>query len=138
MMTSGMTPPLSPARTGTRTTVRVAVTDAVLVLAFVLIGRASHGEGLLATLETYWPFLVGLTAGWLLTRAWRHPLAVVPTGLVIWVSTVLVGLGLRFATGQGTQLSFMIVTAVVLGVFLLGWRAVTALIRRRRRAAARG
>lgn len=122
--------------TPTRTTVLVAVTDAVLVLAFVLIGRASHGEGLLATLETYWPFLVGLAVGWLMTQAWRHPLAVVPTGLVIWLSTVLVGLGLRFVTGQGTQLSFMIVTAVVLGVFLLGWRAVAALIRRRR--AARG
>ena len=31
----------------------------VLVLVFVLIGRASHGEDPVGTLNTLWPFLVG-------------------------------------------------------------------------------
>ncbi|MFO7689518.1 MAG: DUF3054 domain-containing protein [Cryobacterium sp.] len=126
-----MTNPGAQARiTPTRMSGYAGAADAVLVLAFVLIGRASHGEGLWAALETYWPFLLGLAVGWALLRAWRNPLTVL-SGLGIWASTVVVGLGLRAITGQGTQLSFMIVTAVVLGVFLLGWRALYALARRR-------
>ena len=108
------------------------LTDAVLVTAFVLIGRASHSEGLLGTLITLWPFLVALAAGWLLTRAWRAPLRIVRTGLLVWVATVGLGLALRVASGQGVQLSFVIVTTIVLGVFLLGWRGVALLIARAR------
>jgi len=102
--------------------------DALLVLAFVLIGRASHNEGLLGTLVTYWPFLVGLILGWLLLRAWRSPQRIRFTGLGIWVATVVLGLLLRVSSGQ----SFAIVTTIVLGVFLLGSRAVAILIRRSR------
>ncbi|MBG6213057.1 MAG: DUF3054 domain-containing protein [Cryobacterium sp.] len=109
--------------------------DAVLVLVFVLIGRASHNEGLLGALVTYWPFLAGLILGWLLLRAWRSPSRIRFTGLGIWVSTVGFGLLLRVVSGQGVQLSFAIVTTVVLGVFLLGWRAVAALVHRSRSAA---
>lgn len=106
--------------------------DAVLVTAFVLIGRASHNEGLLGTLVTLWPFLAGLVAGWLLIRARRAPLRIVWTGLVVWAATVVLGLALRVANGQGVQLSFMIVTTVVLGVFLLGWRGIALLLVRGR------
>jgi len=106
--------------------------DALLVLAFVLIGRASHNEGLLGTLVTYWPFLAGLILGWLLLRAWRSPQRIRFTGLGIWVATVVLGLLLRVSSGQGVQLSFAIVTTIVLGVFLLGSRAVAILIRRSR------
>ncbi|TFD49133.1 DUF3054 domain-containing protein [Cryobacterium frigoriphilum] len=108
------------------------LTDAVLVTAFVLIGRASHSEGLLGTLVTLWPFLVALLGGWLMTRAWRAPLSIVWTGLGVWAATVVLGLVLRVANGQGVQLSFMIVTTIVLGVFLLGWRGVVLLIARAR------
>ena len=108
------------------------VIDAVLVTVFVLIGRASHDEGLLGTLVTLWPFLVGLAGGWLLIRAWRAPVSIVFTGLVVWAATVGLGLVLRLTSGQGVQLSFMIVTAIVLGVFLLGWRGVVLLIARAR------
>ena len=40
-----------------------AVVDAALVLVFALVGRASHGEGLLGILTTWWPFLGGLAIG---------------------------------------------------------------------------
>lgn len=106
------------------------VLDAVLVLAFAIIGRLSHGESLAGLGVTYWPFLGGLIIGWLLLRAWRHPRDIVWTGLGIWVATVAGGLLLRLASGQGVQLSFAIVTTIVLGVFLLGWRAIAALARR--------
>lgn len=106
--------------------------DALLVLAFVLIGRASHSEGLLGTLLTYWPFLGGLIIGWLLLRAWRSPRRIRFTGLGIWVSTVGFGLLLRLVSGQGVQLSFAIVTTIVIGIFLLGWRAVATVVTRSR------
>jgi len=116
----------------TRRATAFFLVDALLVLAFVLIGRASHNEGVLGTLVTYWPFLVGLVLGWLLLRAWRSPHRIRFTGLGIWVATVVFGLLLRVLSGQGVQPSFAIVTTIVLGVFILGSRAVAALIRRSR------
>ncbi|GAA3859336.1 DUF3054 family protein [Leifsonia kafniensis] len=109
-----------------------AVLDAALVLLFVLIGRASHNEGLAGVLTTWWPFLAGLALGWLVVRAWRHPQAIVWTGLVVWLCSVFGGLALRWLVGQGVQLSFAIVTTLVLGAFLLGWRAIWMLVRRAR------
>jgi hypothetical protein len=109
-------------------------TDLLLVLAFVLIGRASHDENpVLGALVTLWPFAVGLVVGWLLARAWRSPLALLRSGIPIWVSTVVVGMLLRLASHQGITPSFVIVAAVVLAIFLLGWRAIVALVARRRR-----
>lgn len=111
--------------------------DALLVLAFVLIGRTSHNEGVLGAFVTYWPFLTGLVLGWLLLRAWRSPRSLRFTGVGIWVSTAGLGLLLRLISGQGVQLSFVIVTISVLGIFLLGWRVTAGLVHRfRSRAAA--
>ncbi|WP_104136487.1 DUF3054 domain-containing protein [Cryobacterium sp. Y62] len=104
--------------------------DAILVLAFAAIGRLSHGESLAGLGVTYWPFLGGLIIGWLLLRAWRHPRRIIWTGVGIWIATAAGGLLLRLASGQGVQLSFAIVTTIVLGLFLLGWRALAALLRR--------
>lgn len=111
-------------------TVTAGVLDAALVLLFAVIGRLSHGETLAGLGVTYWPFLGGLIIGWLLARAWRRPHNVVWTGLGVWIATVAGGLLLRLASGQGVQLSFAIVTTIVLGIFLLGWRAIAALTRR--------
>jgi hypothetical protein len=117
-----------------------AAADALLVLVFVLIGRRSHDESdaLLGLATTLWPFLAGAAVGWLVSLGWRRPFALVPTGVAVWVSTVVVGMLLRVASGQGVQVSFVIVTAVVLAIFLLGWRAILLLVgrvRSRRRGA---
>ena len=105
----------------------------MLVLVFVLIGRGSHDEGfsIAGSLVTAWPFVVGLAAGWLFARAWRAPWAVRWAGVVIWASTVVIGVLLRGISGQGVQVSFVIVTTLVLAAFLLGWRAIAGLILRR-------
>lgn len=118
-----------------RPSLRVAQAfDVILVLVFVLIGRASHKEDLsiLGVLTTLWPFLVGLVVGHIVMRAWRAPLRVVWTGIGIWIATVLVGMLLRLVSGQGVTFSFVVVATIVLGVFLLGWRAIALLVTRRR------
>lgn len=108
--------------------------DLVMVVLFVSIGRRSHAEGLdpVGLLGTFWPFAVGLVVGWLSVRGVRWPVGAVTSGLVVWVSTVVIGMLLRVVSGQGVEISFVIVTVVVLGVFVLGWRAIAALVRRRR------
>jgi hypothetical protein len=108
-----------------------AVTGAVLDLccvgAFVAIGRASHTEGetLAGLARTAWPFLTGLAAGWVVTRAWRRPGAVVPVGTGVWISTVALGMLLRAASGQGIAIAFIVVALAFLGLFMLGWRLLT-------------
>lgn len=98
--------------------------DLVLVFAFVLIGRRSHDEefDFAGVWETAWPFFAGLLLGWLVTRAWRSPDRVWPTGVVIWLVTVVGGMVLRAVSGQGTDIAFIIVATVTLGAFLVGWR----------------
>ncbi len=101
-------------------------TDACLVLAFVLIGRASHhdGGGLAGLAAAAWPFLTGLAVGELGTRAWRRPAALLPTGVGVWLSTVTVAMILRVIAGQGTAAAFIAVALAFLGLFLLGWRFI--------------
>jgi hypothetical protein len=114
------------------------VFDALLVVAFAIVGRATHEEGLdfAGVWETAWPFLAGLVLGWVVTSAWRHPLAVWPTGAVIWAGTFVAGMLLRLATGQGLALAFMIVAALMLAVLLIGWRGVALLVTGRTRTQA--
>ncbi len=102
-------------------------------MVFCTIGRRSHAEGLTlgGIAETAWPFLSGTLVGWLISRAWRAPRAVAPTGLVIWVSTVVVGMLLRKASSQGVAASFIVVASLVTALLLLGWRVVAGLIARR-------
>lgn len=121
-------------RSETRSVAAALAADLVLVVVFCTIGRRSHAEGLtLAGIaETAWPFLSGTLAGWLLARAWRAPTAVAPTGLIVWVSTVVIGMLLRKASSQGVAVSFIIVASLVTALLLLGWRAAVALAGRRR------
>lgn len=112
--------------------------DAAAVLAFVVIGRSSHEEGitLAGTAATAAPFALGLAAGWLATRAWRRPDALA-TGAGVWAATVGVGLLVRsVAEGEMVPLSFAIVTAVFLAATMIGWRAVARGLRARRTATA--
>jgi FtsH-binding integral membrane protein len=115
-----------------------AVLDICCVVIFVVIGRASHvkGESLAGLASTSWPFLCGLGAGWLASRAWRRPLALLPSGVAAWLATAALGMVLRVVSGQGTALSFVIVALVFLGLFLLGWRLAWKLLSRRSTTAA--
>lgn len=111
--------------------VLAAVADVLLVLAFAAVGRGSHGENVIGGLAgTAWPFLLGLLAGWLaarlLLRSRFDPVRIVPAGVLIWAGTWGIGMLARVVGGQGTAPSFLLVAAIVLAAFLLGWRAVAA------------
>lgn len=110
------------------------VADVVGVLIFCAVGRRSHDEGLNVTgvATTAWPFLTGTVVGWLASRAWRRPTAMVPTGVVVWLCTVVVGMVLRKVSSAGVAASFVVVAASVTALLLLGWRAVVGLSLRRR------
>ncbi|MFJ2370264.1 DUF3054 domain-containing protein [Microbacterium sp. NPDC087665] len=115
------------------------IVDAVLVLIFAVIGRASHDESPAGFLLTAWPFLVAMLVGHLLAALLparpRQPWSVL-WGVVVWVVTVIGGMLLRVATGDTAQIAFIIVATLTLGVLLVGWRAATALLRRRRASVA--
>jgi hypothetical protein len=115
-----------------RSSALAALADVVGVLIFCVIGRRSHAEGVTVAgvADTAWPFLVGAAVGWLLSRAWRRPTAVAPTGVVVWLCTVAIGMLLRKATSAGVAISFVIVASAATAVMLLGWRVALAALRR--------
>ena len=118
-----------------RQVVTALAADVVCVLLFCAVGRRSHAEGV--TVEgvagTAWPFLTGTAVGWLVSRGWRSPTAVTPTGVVVWLCTVAVGMLLRKASSQGVAVSFIVVASLVTALLLLGWRAGATLVGGRRR-----
>ncbi|MDQ2661489.1 MAG: DUF3054 domain-containing protein [Actinomycetota bacterium] len=118
-----------------RAVVGALLLDALVVIAFAAIGRASHAEGLDlgGVWGTAWPFLAALGVGWLAARAWRHPAAIWPTGVLVWVITLVAGMLLRIADGHGAAAAFIVVAALTLGLFLIGWRVIATLVSRRRR-----
>ena len=107
--------------------------DAAIVVAFVAIGRRNHDrdEAVSGLVETAAPFLIALAIAWLVWRVWNRPVAV-GTGVAVWLTTVVAGMVLRrFMFDDGTAASFVAVATVFLGTFLVGWRAVAALLARR-------
>lgn len=113
-----------------RSAVISVVLDVCAVLAFVAIGRHTHhdGDNLAGVLYTAGPFLGGLVIGLLAVRAWRRPLALVPTGLGAWLGAAVAGMIIRVLAGQGTAAAFIVVTLAFLGLFILGWRIVYRIV----------
>lgn len=116
-----------------RTIILALLLDVVLVVGFAALGRASHDSDILGGLwRTAWPFLAGLGLGWIVMTAWRAPAAPARTGLGVWAATVIGGMLLRTASGQGTAPAFVIVATATLLVLLVGWRVIAAFVTRRR------
>jgi hypothetical protein len=106
------------------------VVDLGFVLLFATVGRLSHEEGLAVSgvLGVAWPFAVALLVGWLEAHRRSGWPVRLPGAVTVWLLTAVLGLVLRVATGGGFAWSFGVVTLVVLGGFLVGWRgAATAL-----------
>lgn len=111
------------------------IVDAVFVLIFAVIGRASHDEDPLGFLLTAWPFLLALVVGHALAALVparpRRPWSL-GWGLVVWIVTVGGGMLLRIASGDTAETPFIIVASLVLAGMLLGWRLIALLVRRYR------
>ena len=121
---------------GRRTLLAAGAADLACVVAFVLIGRRSHDEGgsyLAETAKEAASFLVGVVVAWAVTRAWRAPRSL-RTGVAVWAVTLAVGMALRPLFGRDVPVSFVVVTAIVLAVFMLGWRALLPIVERRLRS----
>jgi hypothetical protein len=110
-----------------------AALDVACVLVFVILGRASHGEGLTGVASTAWPFLAGLAGGWLATAGLAgrplQPFRLWPAGVGAWLGAVALGMLLRVMSGQGTAPAFIGVALAFLGLLLLGWRLLGRLAR---------
>ena len=126
-------PAPSPARNTARVKTLAFAADIACVIAFVAVGRRNHAEGvtLAGIATTAWPFLTGTVVGWLLSLGWRRPAALVPTGVTVWLCTVVVGMALRVVSHAGIAVSFIVVASCVTAALLLGWRAVRAGLARR-------
>ena len=111
--------------------------DLVMVLVFVAIGRTAHAHGLTVAglASTAWPFLAALAAGWLTLAVGRRDGTSLSSGLVVWISTVALGMAFQVVAGQGTAVAFVFVALGFLGLTMLGWRVVVLGIRRCRVAA---
>jgi hypothetical protein len=108
----------------TRRDVGAFAADAIAVVVFAAIGRRSHDESgtVVGTLTTAAPFLIGLVVSRTAPIARARPTAV-RSGMVVWATTIVVGMTTRnLAFGRGTAASFVVVAATFLAVTLIGWR----------------
>jgi hypothetical protein len=106
------------------------IADAVAILVFSIAGMRAHDTILLELGRVAWPFAVAAALGWAWTRAWHDPSRIWPVGVAVWFTTVVGGMILRVATGGSFQISFLLVTAAFLGITMLGWRGMVAVIKR--------
>lgn len=111
-----------------------ALLDLVCVLVFVAVGIRAHAEAD-TIVQVAAPFVVALLIGWIVALPLREPQSL-KAGVVIWLVTLVGGMALRHIGGDGTATAFVVVAATFLAATMLGWRAVLALIVRRRHAQA--
>lgn len=103
--------------------------DYVAIAAFALLARAAHQSdetpfNFSGWLSTLWPFALGVTLGWLITRENK--------GGLIWIITVVTGLviwGIR--NGRVPHWSFIVVATTMSALLMLGWRGVAKLAKKR-------
>lgn len=119
----------------TRDDVPAILADTAVVFLFAFIGRASHAEslGLGEVFHTGLPFWAGLLIGHLIVRFIRRSPRPFGWGAFLWVAAWGLGHAGRLMLGEGNDPAFMAVSAAFLGLGLLGWRAVIALVARARR-----
>lgn len=126
--------------TTTSHTALLAAGDVAAIVAFAALGVRSHASsgGLLYILETAAPFVVSWLAIAPFVGAYRgelltNPRALVGRTLLAWAVALFPGIALRALIRQSAfpALSFAATTFLIIGVLLLGWRLLFALVLRR-------
>ncbi|GAA4472645.1 hypothetical protein GCM10023190_03440 [Enteractinococcus fodinae] len=109
--------------------------DAALIVIFAMFGIASHDGSLnfFGIARVALPFLLPYVVLTALIKPSRYIHNVFPVGVVLWLVTVALGPVLRAVLFNDTSaMAFVLVTAGVLGVLLLGRRSISHLVTRRR------
>ena len=127
--------PHRPRSDSRKAVIAAALSDAVLILVFAAIGRDAHQRGEIVTgvFLTAWPFLAGAALAWASGKVRRHPLSL-SAGVAVWLSAVAGGMIIRALTGQTVVVAFVLVALLSLGLLLVGYRALLALVRRIRKS----
>lgn len=114
---------------------RTIVMDFFAIFAFAMLARMAHNTEadpftLTSVLNTLWPFLVGGAIGHAISAAAKkHPLPIAPGGIIVWLATVITGLGIwALRNGEMPHWSFIIVATVMSGLLLLGTRQVAKMV----------
>lgn len=118
------------------------IVDVIAIAIFALLARIAHQTedmplNFAGWLSTWWPFLLGVLASWGLIAALNldgH--RVFPAGIMAWVVTVVVGLGIwSVRNGDIPHWSFVLVATVMSGLLMLGWRGIARLVQRQKQPA---
>lgn len=106
--------------------------DLVLVLIFSILGRASHSEALTpaGVAATAWPFLVACLFAWVVVSLLDDDGYGARAALVVWLVTVLGGLGLRILGGDTAAWPFVLVATGSLALLFSSWRMLRHLLQR--------
>lgn len=121
------------------TRIAAIVADLALVVVFVIIGRASHAQPLDfdGIQRTALPFLAGTLMAWIGFMLKKHSGLTLMNGVFVWAMTLVLGILFRLLLGDTAEFGFVIVAALVLAAFLIGWRAVRWLVQRNNPARAK-
>lgn len=118
------------------------IVDVIAIAIFALLARIAHQTedmplNFAGWLSTWWPFLLGVLASWGLIAALKldgH--RVFPAGIMAWVVTLVVGLGIwSVRNGDIPHWSFVLVATVMSGLLMLGWRGIARLVQRQKQPA---
>jgi Protein of unknown function (DUF3054) len=100
------------------------VADALAVIVFATVGRASHDKAIsvAGVWHTAWPFALGTAIALGITAATKADPRTLAVGVRVWLWTLVLGMVGRRALGDGTAAQFIVVATIVLAVLFLGWR----------------
>lgn len=127
-------PQTSPPSVSIANVVIMLTIDSILIVVFAIIGVSSHdGDlGIPNILRVAIPFLLPYLALAITIKPTSLIHNVVPAGIALWLATVVLGPILRAAFfNDSSAFAFILVTAGVLAVFLLGRRGISSLVNRR-------
>lgn len=113
--------------------------DILLLVVFAWIGRNNHDASLTPG-EIAWtalPFAAGALITHLVLFYRGANVRSLPSGLIIFLGTWVLGVILRWITGGGIPWDFILVAGAFLALFLLGWRVILWIILRLRANASR-
>ena len=110
------------------------IVDLALMVVFATTGRSSHNEELSAggIFQVAWPFMVAVVIAFAVTRGWETYCKIWPHGFIYWGLVVILGILLRVIAGSTAAMPFILVTAGVLFLFLIGRRMISGLFMRHR------